>query len=585
MSSSASSAYAPPHKRAEQSRWTSPRVAARRTEEDGKTPKATRSGSAASRWADPPAVEQAAHNDASAARNGPNDFKTPRRNVDIRPTTPAAPRKTVIARDGAHAAPTRDVPSPISKSMSAASNGNDEKNNGEASRAHAASLERLLAGSDPVGNPAAHLGTQLSFMSLISSPSRGMQGYEVSSIHGLSREDQDLTNRVTQAKYRLYISKRIHDHCLKFPSPLKDLGPLVPDASAFAADVQNKTRGAARASLEEILLLVRKLREGLSASHREDEATIEVYHLSLFLSLFTLNTAQLSSTLHRLVLDLYRAIPTESGMQSSTWPSSITRDFASLQSSSPSCKVFAQLKLFEDSPEARSHAASLLLLSHTCLADAASTARAFQDDFHSLRYKVMEAAGLDPTDKHITLAHKVEVARRDLNPYLLRRVMKPPTVSTYQHFVIFQIIPKFRLAGFGRLRKSYVNVPLPVNGCDDEQWLEKLLLIDDGLPSYSMQHMMAQAKASAAAVAAAGGLTNAFDSLSLRDDDERAERLAGVFTLCSLPYGAPDPKATQAAPVNILNEDLDDQLPAALQPWKTRFVFDSTKTHLTIKIR
>lgn len=334
-------------------------------------------------------------------------------------------------------------------------------------------------------NPAAHLGSELDFMALISSPSRGVQGYEVSSIPGLSKEDQDLTNFATQAKYRLYISRRIHRHCLKHPLALADYSPRLslpsstteeesaPEDKAHSARIT-----AARASLEEIMLLVRKLREGIAASHREDEATIEVYHLSLFLALVTLNKAQLSSTLQRLVLDLYPRIACTAAAATATatatttttaWPSSLSRDFSSVQ---VSCQVSSMLGLFEDSPECRSHSASLLLLSHTCLSDPASIAKAFQDDFMTLRMKVMEALQTLPGNAHIKLATRVEQARKDVNVHVLRRILAAAkgqdngngttttttakaSATPYQRVLIYQLVPQVRTTAAARVRKVY----------------------------------------------------------------------------------------------------------------------------------
>ena len=62
-------------------------------------------------------------------------------------------------------------------------------------------------------------------------------------------------------------------------------------------------------SLQELLLGIRKLREGLVASHRMDRLTVQVYELTVFLSILCENQAQLASTVSRLVQEIYPAIP------------------------------------------------------------------------------------------------------------------------------------------------------------------------------------------------------------------------------------------------------------------------------------
>ncbi|WFD05277.1 hypothetical protein MVES1_000606 [Malassezia vespertilionis] len=66
-----------------------------------------------------------------------------------------------------------------------------------------------------------------------------------------------------------------------------------------------------RRDLESILLLVRKLREGLVSSARFDAFTLDVYELSIVLSILCGNMAQLSLALARMFEDVY-PITTES---------------------------------------------------------------------------------------------------------------------------------------------------------------------------------------------------------------------------------------------------------------------------------
>jgi hypothetical protein len=115
-------------------------------------------------------------------------------------------------------------------------------------------------------------------MSLIASPSRGIQSAHSTSL-GASSE-QDLTNHQTQENFRSYVSRRIAAHCQRFPTlTLGDIARKIAVPGEMAAEEADAKRKEeiemARVSLEEILLLVRKLREGVMASHRMDGATIE----------------------------------------------------------------------------------------------------------------------------------------------------------------------------------------------------------------------------------------------------------------------------------------------------------------------
>lgn len=123
------------------------------------------------------------------------------------------------------------------------------------------------------------LGGEIDPMSLIASPSRGIQGSQSASLG--SAGDQDLTNFSTQARFREYISTRIRAHCEKHPrTTLQDLIPSwLPDGwekeTSSGPSVASAESKAARNGLEEVLLLVRKLREGIMASRRSDGAALE----------------------------------------------------------------------------------------------------------------------------------------------------------------------------------------------------------------------------------------------------------------------------------------------------------------------
>lgn len=106
---------------------------------------------------------------------------------------------------------------------------------------------------------------------LISSPSRGLD---------ISDSTRDITNHATQSKYRKYISQRLVEHFGKHGYLLQrnddQLFPLllpgIPTPSQWsAAGVEGKSLE----SLQDVMLLVRRLREGCVASSRTDAFVVD----------------------------------------------------------------------------------------------------------------------------------------------------------------------------------------------------------------------------------------------------------------------------------------------------------------------
>jgi hypothetical protein len=109
-------------------------------------------------------------------------------------------------------------------------------------------------------------------MELISSPSRGIDTAD---------QKRDLTNYDTQETYRAYISQRLQAHRERF-GPLssnEEKGGMFPiilhtakSPSKWSAAGLNE---ASLGSLQDILLLVRRLREGCVAAARQDAFVID----------------------------------------------------------------------------------------------------------------------------------------------------------------------------------------------------------------------------------------------------------------------------------------------------------------------
>lgn len=421
-------------------------------------------------------------------------------------------------------------------------------------------------------------------MSLIASPSRGIQG--ASSTMLGSEGEQDLTNAETQSRYRAYISKRVQAHCDKFALPLERyIAPAMPGEEDEEDALR---RRQAITSLDEVLLLVRKLREGVVASRRLDTAAAEVYHLALFLAVVSLNKGQLGASIHRAVFDVYTSVPVAEGPSTTAWPSTVASDFASLPGGEHN-----ELNLFVDSQESREHTASLLLLSRTCLSDERQRG-SLEDDFMQLRARVIDAvkrpasAITPPARDHILLASEVDRLARQGDILQLRRLLlgqhcckgrrlAAPTV--FQRMLISQALPRWRAIAWAQLRKAYMSVPLPRAGSGQEaglvekmgglamnghgavvggedDWLEKVLLVDGELlppASRSTQDHWGDG-----------------DGEAQRHRDLRAARLAAVFRQVGLTSG-------EAASSSIVEQSLTS--------WQGRISCSATSGQRSLKVR
>lgn len=106
---------------------------------------------------------------------------------------------------------------------------------------------------------------------LLSSPSRGLDQSDVS---------RDITNAETQSQYRLHISERIKKHSEKY-GPLnkgkqRELFPIeLPDTIGHSNQRAAGIEGAILESLQDIMLLVRTLREGCVAPARRDAFAVD----------------------------------------------------------------------------------------------------------------------------------------------------------------------------------------------------------------------------------------------------------------------------------------------------------------------
>jgi len=127
-------------------------------------------------------------------------------------------------------------------------------------------------------------------MNLIASPSRRS---------GLEKEGDTLKDSKVQEEYREFIQGKLEGYLQRFPLSSE------PIQSTQRTEVE-----------QNILIFFRKLREGISSSHRKDDFALEVYETSLVLATLFNTPLQATTTLSYLFPSLYYASSSASLRQS-----------------------------------------------------------------------------------------------------------------------------------------------------------------------------------------------------------------------------------------------------------------------------
>ncbi|KAI1794974.1 hypothetical protein LXA43DRAFT_971018 [Ganoderma leucocontextum] len=129
----------------------------------------------------------------------------------------------------------------------------------------------------------------------------------VSRSSGLEKDGDALRDPKIQQEYRAFIQGKVDEYWKRHP--------LSPD------DTCGETAAAARnrkENEENLLILFRKLREGLLSTNRRDEFALEVYEMSLYLSVLFKSPVQTTSALSHLFPDLYISIASQTTASPST---------------------------------------------------------------------------------------------------------------------------------------------------------------------------------------------------------------------------------------------------------------------------
>ncbi|CED82251.1 SAC3/GANP/Nin1/mts3/eIF-3 p25 [Phaffia rhodozyma] len=112
---------------------------------------------------------------------------------------------------------------------------------------------------------------------------------------GHAPNEDALTHYSTQESFRAFIQSKLTKLYEKYPAFQQSFRTISRDERDLFY------------SITDILLLFRKLREGLIASRRTDKFSVEVYETSARLALLITDHAQLVSSLSKLIPDLYLA--------------------------------------------------------------------------------------------------------------------------------------------------------------------------------------------------------------------------------------------------------------------------------------
>ncbi|RPD77598.1 hypothetical protein L226DRAFT_532370 [Lentinus tigrinus ALCF2SS1-7] len=124
----------------------------------------------------------------------------------------------------------------------------------------------------------------------------------VSRSSGLEKDGDALRDPKIQEEYRAFIQGKVDEYWKKYPlRSHRERADAEEDAGAADADARRN-----RKEMEDNLLIVfRKLREGVLSTQRRDAFALEVYETSLHLSVLFNSPVQTTSTLSHLFPDLY----------------------------------------------------------------------------------------------------------------------------------------------------------------------------------------------------------------------------------------------------------------------------------------
>ncbi|SNX87562.1 uncharacterized protein MEPE_06272 [Melanopsichium pennsylvanicum] len=375
-------------------------------------------------------------------------------------------------------------------------------------------------------------GKSLDRFALLASPSRGLDSTTCLSSQFSAQESMDLTSPTVQAEFRDYISTRlvqkalpllsspdIPSNAVETISTLNSSRYLVEDKHEKGSDggIGNKL-GEGEEELQQILLLVRKLREALVASKRIDAFCVEVYELSAYLSILCCDVPQLAATLPRLVLEIYPNLSTSSEQVNTIM---MGKGDVEQLATKLNVRTVEKLQGFGRDDKRRGRMISLYLLHLLCLS--ARATRLGQSCLQSSNVVELLHRGLKEYIKfrtileqvygtelnaHFKLCDAVYKALRDVDAFSYSDILQGKAnveyeVDGWQALVLVQTLPLLRKASWAIARKAYMYLPVSsgvverikpgkegvergnANGIKERYLVQLLLLCTDILPASS----------------------------------------------------------------------------------------------------
>ena len=260
----------------------------------------------------------------------------------------------------------------------------------------------------------------------------------------------DLTLPTVQAELREYISTRIAS-TLPLLSAVPALRVLDSDRYLPHGKGQLEKVSEGEEELQQIVLLVRKLREALVASRRVDGFAVETYELSTYLAVLCGDATQLAATLPRLVLELYTATATADS------------DCADVE------RLASKLGIHHTREGSRLRIVALYLLETLCLSGRATRLGQYStgseplhrgcSEYRHLRATLSATYG-DALHPQLTICDGVYMAIRDVDPFALCRLLTGGTLDGWQRLLVLSIVPALREAAWRIASKAYMYLPV-----------------------------------------------------------------------------------------------------------------------------
>ncbi|CBQ69808.1 conserved hypothetical protein [Sporisorium reilianum SRZ2] len=473
---------------ADQSKWSSSRVAHQRTPQQHPPPNGTQQ----SRWATTTATASSSTSSAGApSASSWRSRTTPSSNTWRSPRPAAAPPSQSGSSSSRWASPPTADPSisAITNTLSRTSIASHTpsiavKPSTPTSRTSITRTDGLQPRDAlrPLG------GKPLDRLALLASPSRGLDAAASLSTDLSSQGSMDLTLPHVQAELRAYIATRIQHKAIPLLSaslPALRVLDSQRHLPRSAPGVEEKVAAAGEDELQQTVLLVRKLREALVASKRVDAFAVDVYELSAYLGLLCADVPQLAATLPRLVLELYPLVPCSSASEDMV---ALARHLG-LEAGGGRMRLVALYMLHTLCLSGR----ATRLGQYAAVESAAPLHRALRE-YRALRTTLRNLYG-EELDPHLGVCDTVYNALRDVDPFAISRLLAEGELDAWQRLVLLQVVPVVRGAAWEVARRAYMYMPISGRlrgmiqgekegeGGGDRFWVELLLLGEDVLPA------------------------------------------------------------------------------------------------------